>query len=232
MEPTAFDTKPAPMNRWKRLIKIFTAPNEVFEAIMQKPTIWIPVLIVIVIQILSTLAMAGHLDEITLMTLKAKGMEESQARAIMDSTATIRKVSIYIGVVAAALLPVFKGGVTHVIAMLMGGKANANETLGVITHSYLIQMLGVLLAAPIIFFTGNPLFTFSAGVFMNSSDFGTPLYLVMNYLNVFLIWYLCVSVMGIKKIHGLSWVKSALAVLLPFIVMVGMTLAPYLKGNM
>ncbi len=232
MEPTDFGTKPAPMGRWKRLFKIFTAPNEVFEAILEKPTMWMPVIITFVISLLATLATKDYMQEVAMMTLKAKGMDEAQASQMLEATKTIQQVSLYLGVVAAGLIPILKGGVTHVIAMLMGGKATVNETLGVICHTYLIQSLGVILAVPVILMTGNPLFTFSAGIFFSAADMGSALYLMMNYINLFLIWYLVVSIIGVKKVHELSWMKASLAVLLPFIVMVGMTLAPYLTGNM
>lgn len=221
-----------PMSGFERLIKIFMSPSEVFDSVERKPNYLLPIILIVAITALVTFFTKDLLAEYTKQLLINRGMDSSQVDVTLEATKTITQVSTIIGVVFAFLAPLIKGLVAHLFSIMFGGEGKVGTSVSVVLNSYMIVMLGTLLALPIVMLTQNPLFTFSPAVLLPNSQMGQPLYTVLASLNVFTIWYLVISIIGFKKVHKYSTIKASLAVLIPFGLVLLMSFASVITGSM
>lgn len=212
----------AKLNLIQRVIKIFVAPSEGFEDIERKPKILVPLLVLMGI---SAAVFALQYNVVYDSTLKSLvDMYAAQGITVSyEDIETIAKASSMAGFAGASLvLAVFilgKGLVTHAICGLTGGEGTLKTTVSVIVYSYFIVILGSILSGILIALTGDMTISFSPAMFLSSDSIASPLYTAMSYLNIFTLWYLAVSIIGIKRVQKLSTMRSAIAVVLPYLLM-------------
>lgn len=232
MEENQAVTIKKPMSGFERLIKIFTSPSEVFESIEAKPNFLLPIIVVVAITALISFLTKDLLAEYTMQVLLNQGMDRSQIDATLEATKTFAQVGLIAGIVFSFLSPLIKGLVAHLFSIMFSGEGKVNASVSVVLNSYMIAMLGSLLALPIIIMTKNPMFTFSPAVLLPAADMGKPIYTALATLNIFTIWYLVVSIIGFKKVHKYSTIKASLAVLIPFGLVLLMSFASVITGSM
>jgi hypothetical protein len=143
--------------------------------------------------------------------------------------------TIYIGLVTASLAPlfivIFKGLITHGITRLFDGKGRMKQSFSVIAFAYFIGVFGELIRTIIGLLTGSYLVTTSLASVVPNLEFNTPLYNVLVQFDVFSIWYLAVSMIGISIVHRISKGKAAVAVFGPWgILVVYHTVMALIKG--
>lgn len=221
-----------PMSGFERIIKIIFSPTEVFESIERKPNFLLPMLITVAVTALVTFFTKDMLAEYTKQIMMNQGMSSSQVESALEATKTLTQVSLVLGIVFSFLSPLIKGAVSHLFSIMFGGEAKIDASVSVVLNSYMIVMLGTLLALPIVILTQNPVFSFSAAVFLPAADSAKPLYTLLSTLNVFTIWYLVVSIIGFKKVHKYSTIKASLAVLIPFGLMMLVSFAGVIMGSL
>ena len=219
-----------PLSGLERLYQILINPGKVFESIMVKPNVLLPLLVVFVVTALHTFILRDdlkvQLDETirNAPQLAEASMDAATLQSIIDMQFN---VTLGIVLISAFLAPLIGGAISHLISMFMSGEGSFKESISVTTNSSIIGALGALCALPIAFMTHNYGFTFSAATFMIKDPF-SPVYVLMSMLNVFLLWQLAVTVMGFKKIHEFGMIKAAIAVLTPTFVMILISVVPLL----
>lgn len=221
-----------PLSGFERLIKIIYSPSEVFESIERKPNFLLPMLVTVVVTALVTFFTKDMLAEYTKQMMMSQGLSSSQIESTLEATKTLTQVTLVLGIVFSFLSPVIKGCVSHLFSIMFSGEAKIDASVSVVLNSYMIVMLGTLLALPIVIVTQNPVFSYSAAVFLPAADSTKPLYTLLSSLNVFTIWYLIVSIIGFKKVHKYSTIKASLAVLIPFGLLMLMSFAGVIMGSM
>lgn len=221
-----------PMSGFERIVKIIFSPTEVFESIERKPNFILPMVITIVVTGLITFFTKDLMAEYTKQLLLNQGLDSSQLEATLEATKTLTQVSLVLGVIFSFLSPLIKGLVSHLFSLMFGGEGKVDASVSVVLNAYMIVMLGSLLSLPIVVLTQNPVFSFSAAVFLPTADAAKPLYTLLSSLNVFTIWYLIVSIMGFKKVHKYSTMKASLAVIIPFILMLLVSFGGVIMGTM
>lgn len=219
-----------PENQFQRLISIIGSPSKTFESIMKKPNFLVPLLLTLVVGGLVTLLTRDLALELMDLTYANAGLTPEQVAQTKEMTAGYMQVLMYVGIVVMPLTSLFKGMISHFISLMMGGEGKLSESVSVVVNAYVIQVLGMLLSLPVILLTKNAAFTFSAAVLLPMSKYGTPIYTTASSLSIFTIWYLTVSVMGFKKIHNYSTGKALIAILLPFLLMIGFSWIGVISG--
>lgn len=219
-----------PQNQFQRAMNIIMSPMSVIEDIKLKPNFLVPLGLIVLVAIISTLLtkdLAAQLVDITYANAK---MTPDQIAATKEATSGFVTAMMYVGIILLPLVPIVKGCVSHLLSILFGGEGTFAETVSLMVNAYLIQILGTIIALPIMLMTSNGAFSFSPALLLPITKFGTPIYATLTALNLFAIWYLIVSIMGIKKIHNVATWKAALIVLLPFVLITSFAWMGVLMG--
>lgn len=218
----------------KKALLIFIRPGQAFDAIRSKPDVLLPYVMSMMAAALFALLTMSLMSEYTLETMiesyKNMGLElpADQLQGFLRATMITTVVALIFG---SFIAPFVKGAFSHLISMAFNGKATFKQSLSVVAYAYLIVVLGTLIRIPIALATGNYLFSFSPALLLGSTSPTDPLYGLLSAFDLFTLWYLGVSVLGFKKVHGLETWKAAAVVLLPFAMSLFTALLPVLTGN-
>lgn len=214
------DTEPT-MGFFQRVIGIIVKPSETMEDINRKTKV-LPVLITIVLfTTLSVIGTFGPMKDSLIAQYQTMGIDASQ----MDQMVKIGAISASVMAIAFSLLiPLIKAAFSHMISAIFDCDGTFGKTFAVVAYSFLIIMLGSVVKLPIVILTNNYTFDFNAAIFLPATSVGTPMYTALSLINVFAIWYLGVTIIGLKKVHKYSTGKAAVAALIPWLVYAGVTI--------
>jgi len=216
----------------KRIKYIFSNPVAVMEDINRKPQILIPLIIICITYFILLALRLNLFREFTAEQIRLSLISSGQRIEPTEQMIQAAFISGLVGVaIAPLLITFFKSFITHGIIQLMDGKGKFKKTFSVIIFSYFINVFGEIIRTIIGLLTGRYMITTSMAVFLPDSAINTPLFNLLSGLDVFSIWYLIVSIVGIGIIHKLSKGKASIAVLLPWIIMLGFsTISAMLRG--
>jgi hypothetical protein len=128
--------------------------------------------------------------------------------------------AMFISIFYFVCTPFFKGGVAYALSTILGGEGKFKSTLGVVVNAYFIMLLGQLVRMIIVLMTKDPYFSFSAALLLGSGSEMSSLFSVLSAIDIFSLWYLGVSMIGIQKLHNLSTVKAFAAVFGPWLMVI------------
>jgi hypothetical protein len=215
------DTEPT-MNFFQRVIGIIIKPSETMEDINKKTNVLPAIFTVAVVFLLTVLGSLGPLKDMLTSQYETMGMDYSAIQSSMNMVLVISAIS---AVVMSVLAPLAKAGASHMISAIYDCEGNFGKTFAVVIYSYLILALGALLKLPIVNLTNNYIFDFNAAIFLPSSSVGTTIHTALSLINVFVFWYLGVTIIGLKKVHKYSTVKAAVAAIIPWLLASGISIA-------
>lgn len=217
------DEKKEPqLSFFQRIINVFINPVKVMEDISIKPTILVPILLAFVIFTLLNVARFGLLKELTFEQIELQMAQNPNATEIPEA---MKMTSVYFALVTACLVPLFvifiKGLFSHGMTQLFDGKGKLKQSISVVAFSYLVVMFGEIIRAIIGLLTGNYIVSTGLDSLVPNLETTTPLYSFLASLDIFAIWYLILSIIGISIVHKISKGKAAVVVLTPWIILVG-----------
>lgn len=217
-------------NGFQRVVNIITSPVSVIEDIKEKPNYLVPMLIIWVVALLSTLLLKDLTAQLKDLVYANMNLPPEQIEAAKEAASGFVTAMMYVGIVVAPIGAIFKGAFAKLLSILFSGKATLGQTVSLVLNAYMIQVLGSIISLPIMLITQNAAFSFSPAILLPMSKFGTPLFTTLSYLNIFSIWYLAVTVIGIKKIHEVSTWKAAFITLIPLIILIAFSWIGVLSG--
>lgn len=220
-----------PQSQLQRAINIIVSPIGVIDDIKEKPNYLLPLAIIWVVGFLSTFLTKDLMAVLMDITYQNAGMSADQIASTKEMMGGYTTVMMYVTIVMLPLAPFVKGAVAHLFSLVFSGEGKFGSTVSLMLNAYIIQMLGTLLALPLMFITQNGAFSFSPAILLPITKFGTPLFTTLSTFSIFAIWYLGVTVVGVKRIHNVATWKAALIVLVPFLIMVGFTWLPVMMGT-
>ena len=210
----------------ERITGIFTNPEVVFKDIKKKPDILKPSLIIMVIFIVTYIMQLSIIKEAIIEQFKI-------AQAINSSfkiTDGLVNKALYSGLFAGSfmivIVPMIKGMLVYGVALINNGKGKLKETVSVFIYSYFIVMLGQVILAVLKVITGNIYITLSPAMFFKTLEINSFMNIFLSYFDVFTVIYLVVTVIGVKMVHKLSVAKAIIAVLVPSIIYLLLTIVP------
>lgn len=219
-----------PQSPWQRLFNMVVSPMIAIEDIQRKPNYLVPLAVIWVVGIITTFLTKDLTQQLLDLTYANAGMTSDQIAQTKEMMSGYMSAMMYVGIIMLPLAPIVKGCVSHLLSILFSGKGSFGATVSLMLNAYVIQMLGTLIALPVMVMTQNAAFSFSPALMLPMEKYGTPIYTTLSTLNLFTIWYLLVTIMGIQKIQGLSTWKSAVIVLIPFLLVIGFSWISVLMG--
>lgn len=223
-----------PMSFLQKVVSVFINPFRTFEAIRQKPDVFLPYCASMLVAALFSFVTMGLMQDYTLETLAASyrqmGMEIPADQ--LQSFARMTMISTVVAMIAASVIaPFVKGAIAHLLGLAFDAKTTFKRSLSVVAYSYLIIMLGTLIRIPLALMTKNYLFTFSPALLLGEVGPTDPFFTFLSAFDLFTLWYLVVSVIGFKTVHRLKTWQAAVVVLLPFGMSLLSALIPFLTGT-
>jgi len=237
------EPKPASTSLWSRLVNVFAAPGEVFEEVKNSaPSVgnWlVPALILMVAGAISSMVIFSQPDVV-------RQIHEQQQKAF-DKQISAGKMTQAQADQAAAMAEKFSGPTALKIYGCMGAVMTSFVSLfwtalvlWLIARFYLKVPLGYLkvvevagLAAMImalsavvktslIVVTGNVYAALSPILLVKHFDQHNPLHNVLALLDVMTFWLLAVRSIGLAKLTGVTFGKTAVAVFGVWLVISGL----------
>lgn len=204
------------------IVKIVMEPVEVFKSICMKPRILLPYLLITVVLLLTTTLMWEPLKEFTMKSMKYSMELQGQGDVeLPDGMLKAIFMWMFLGMVfVAGLIVMLKGAIVHLFLQLFDSKGTFKQTISVILTSYLVVLIGVLIKTPIVMLSGNSMITFSPAIFLSQEKMVDPVFNLLALFDVFSLWYLGLSILGIAIVHKISKTKAAIVVLVPYFIMV------------
>lgn len=204
------------MNFFERVIKVFYQPGAVMAQVKQKPMILFPWLGLLVIGfVVAYLTTTGSKEQIV-----AALMAQNPNIQITDG---YLNMMVLIGFISAGIMlaisPFIWGLLSHLTALITGGRGNVKQTLSVSLFAMYISLIGGLVSFLVGKAIGFPGFTFSLGAAL--PNLANPfLKVILMHVEVFTLWTIGVMAIGYKKVHEISMTKGIVIAFVPQIIFI------------
>ncbi|HUY81583.1 MAG TPA: YIP1 family protein [Acidobacteriaceae bacterium] len=215
-----------PLTETQRVLNVFVAPGKTFDDIRRKATFWGPLLILLVLSVAYSFTIQQKVgweqvfqNSIRQLPLAAQNAAASQSETMKTAQVKIAEIATY----ASSLLGLL---FTAIIALVLwvtvnfgfGGKAKYGQVFAVSFYSWMVADIKFLLAiiallaglAPESFLLNNPVGS-NIGYYLSTD---TPLWIrsLCMHIDVFEIWGLVLTTIGISIIAKVSRGKAAAVV--------------------
>jgi hypothetical protein len=219
----------AQKNGIARLAGVLFAPAETFEDIARKPDFLAPILAIILIGILTSIAVVPKLDFETLMR---EQMAQSNPQMSPEDTdnavrlmAASGKVLAYAGSLLSIIILLVVAGVLLMAFRLMGGEGTFKQAFSASLYAWMPLVVYSIIAAIIIMSRESvtpdllPVIVRSNPGFLADPQSQKVLFALLTALDVFTIWTLVLFSIGFSYVARVSKTKAAAIVVSLWIVM-------------
>lgn len=230
-------TASAPLSEGQRIVDTFVAPSKTFIDLLRKSSWWGPLLIMIIVSIGFSFAVQTKVgwDRVMENNIHQNPKQEEKfAQMPPDQAATARTVGVKITGIIAYCFPVLILIFTAITVLLVwatvnfvfAGTAQFGQVFAVYMYAGLVFNLKFLLAiialfagvAPDSFLMNNPVGT-NLGYYL-STDMPHMLVTYATHIDVFEIWSVILSVLGVSIVAKVARGKAAAAVVGWWLVLV------------
>lgn len=212
------------MNVFQKIVGIFTSPAKTFASIDLKPTILVPLLLIIAVNLVFVFT-AGDVIKTESLTRQEQAMQERgmDPDQIDDALARTEK---FMGITMPAfsvvgpvvVLVVIAGVFLFVGNVILGGKTTFKKVMSVATWSWLVVSLYSLVMLPIVLAKESLQVSFSLATFMSEDARQSFLYNLLAKVDIFYIWWLVVFSIGLAVIYKMRIQKTATAVFITYAI--------------
>lgn len=214
----------------QRVVDTFVAPSKTFTDILRKATFWGPLLILILVAVGFSYGVQQKVgwDKVFENNLhQAPSREEQFEKLPADQQATQKAISVKVTAIVTYCYPVLILVFTAIFALLVwvtanfifGGSAKFGQVFAVSMYANLVMNIKYLLAivalfagvAPDSFLIQNPVGT-NVGYFL-STDAPKWLASLCQHIDIFEIWSVLLTMLGVSIVAKVSRGKAAAAVI-------------------
>lgn len=214
-----------PFSWWERLKYVFISPSKAFENIRHYPKVLFPMLVIIIGMLVLTLlrvdAMKEYTKEVTIKQYAQMGIDVPQN---LDA---LLEMQVYFAIAGSIIVLVItwvvKSALINAFSGFVNGTGTFKQSLSVITYSYLPVLLGSIIVTIISLVVNRYTISTSLAVFLPDSQIGTFLHTLLTNLDIFVIWYQVLAIIGISKVYSISKKSSSILVLGTWIVYILIT---------
>ncbi len=213
------------MSIWGQIVGVFTSPSNAFEDYVKKPNIVIPLLIVIVGVVIYSLVSVPYSSQLQYDIMKTSTVLPQQALEQMRNDAA--NPNYVVSGIAGAVFGVLPGLVAALLAwgvgsFIFGGKSKFSTVWGVAIMGGLIGTVGNLVKLPLMMAKNSALVSIGPAALMPEGSPTSFLFLVLLFLDVFIIWGIYVTGLGYAKAMKISnsggiWTSVIIAFLFIFL---------------
>lgn len=227
--PTIAEAPPA-TNGFKRVTGVLFAPVATFREIAARPDILVPMAIIVILSIISSIVIAPRVDFETAMREQfeqaGRNMsKEDMDRAVRFSTA-IAKGMIYVAPLLNMIFFAAVAGIFLLAFRLFGGEGNFKQAFSVTLYSWMPMMIAAIAMLVILIARGNVGAEQLNSLVMSNLGFLVDMkenpvaYALLSSIDVFTFWTLALFVIGFSFLSGVSRGKSAVIILTLWVVMI------------
>jgi hypothetical protein len=237
------ELKPAATSLWSRLMNVFAAPGEVFEEVKTNVSStgnWlVPALILMVAGAISSMVIFSQPDVVQqiheqqqkafdkqISAGKMTQAQADQASAVADKFSGPTALKIYgcVGAVMTGFISLFWSAfVLWLIARFyLKVPIGYLKVLEVAGLAAMIMALSAVVKTLLIVVTGNLYAALSPILFVKHFDPRNPLHSFLALLDVMTFWVLAVRSIGLAKLTGATFGKTAVAVFGVWLVISGL----------
>src|SRR5688500_5659252 len=186
----------------RRILVTFLSPGALFRRFGAAPPWWD---VLLISTVLGAITFALIPREVWAAMIEETVAQNPQASGGMDVDQMAGLQRIF-GIVGAVLMPwlfaLIQGGIlTFVFSVLMGGNARFRQYLAVIAHASLIGAVGQLASLPLILQKQDLRAGINLGALVPNADPESFIFQFLTGMNVFLIWGLVVTGVGVAAIN-------------------------------
>lgn len=193
------------------LVKVVVSPSKVFEQIKERPTWWMPVILLVITTVIAAVISAPLSAEFALQQLmknadKMQPEQLAQAKQMINSPfmTTMAAVSGFVGIILVILI---QTGLLHLAASMLGG--NAKFSIGFATVAFaqvpiIIQQVfySIYMSA-----SGKLVKPGFSGM-VPADQLASPLGVFLSRLDIFSIWSIILVIIGFSITYKISKGKS------------------------
>lgn len=194
-----------PLTWYERLKYVFISPNKLFSNLVQHPKILAPILTIVIVMVGLILIRFNLFQEYVLT---------AQNRST-DIGSTI--ISIFSFTLFPIIVLLIKSRIIHGFVPIFGGDANYKQFFSIIAYSYLPVMIGEIIVAIISLIQGQFDVSISFAQLLPQSMENGFLYAFLAQINIFVIWYQILAIIGVSYVYEISRKKAAVPVLLTWL---------------
>lgn len=221
-------------NPFGRLIGVLVSPVATFRSIARRPG-WVVALVVVTVATIAAQAMV--MQKIDASEMRAEMARQLEARGQQmsdDQLDTALDIQMKVGAACGALfLPAmaFLGALLYMVLVnLLGGELPYLKALSVLSHAMVPVVLSSILAVAVAAGTDSISFTdLQEGRLMASNlayfaPEGTalPLLAALSQIDIFVLWSVALSIVGVAVVGGLSYAASAGMVIVLWVLLVAL----------
>jgi hypothetical protein len=208
------------MSAMQKIIGIFTAPRQTFEAIDQKPTWLLPFLIGIAIfMIFQTLTVEIQMAErLEMMEAQGQLTPEQMDAARTQMTGPVKYIGFIAGPIVWLIMILIMAAIFYVAANLMiGGDSSYKKVFALVCWSGLIGSVGLMVMTLLILSKGTMQgVALDLTILLETPPIGgekSSLYRILSNLNVFTIWQIVLWIIGLSVSYKAATKKAAVPIL-------------------
>lgn len=193
------------MNLWQRLVGIITRPKATLEAVVEKPTLLWPALVILLINLGFFAITIPKLQQFTLWLMENSPQPQMPLEQLSQAMSMASTFAAISGGLAAMVIPLFAWLVYamsfKVINFFVANKTSFKKLFAVAIISYVPTLLGAALrnvlvaTAPAGDVTAVISVTTSAALALPKGNIG-PLFTALSNIDPFYIWSLALLAMG------------------------------------
>lgn len=202
-----------------KLIRVFTDPATVFENVRLQPDWLLPLLITLVISVGFSLVTQDLMLDFQKEAIYENSLipEELKDTAIeqMENKSPMRLNIESIGgsVINIFVVYLIAAGAFLVVGnFILGGKASFKQLFSLVSWTGLIGGLELLVKLPLALSKGSLHVYTSLALLMDLSQKKTPLFMILDAIDIFTIWKIVLWSMGMSIIYQFSKAKGYTAI--------------------
>jgi len=207
------------MSAFQKIIGIFTAPRQTFEAIDQKPTWFLPFIIgVIFFLIMQVLTIDIQMaDRITM--LEAKDMPQAQLDAAKSGlTGPLKYVGLIAGPIVWLVMIVIMAAIFYVAGNVMiGGDSSFKKVFAIVCWSGLVGVISLILMTLLMISKGTTQgIALDLTVLLDTPPIGeekSTLYRIFSKFDIFTIWQIVLWIIGLAVTYKTTIKKAAVPII-------------------
>jgi hypothetical protein len=208
-EPTS-----EPMGFPQRAINIFFSPGQVFQSLREHPSFIPPIIVVVLLSMATVPVMAPVNEKVAIEQMRQQNPDVTQEQIDQVASITSGPVGMGIGMVAVVIMvPVMSLLMTLIFRTLFqavfGGNVSFKHALSVLTHASLINILSIGVTILMTYSTQKVGATLSLGVLVPFLEEENIIYIVLNGIDVFTGWWLCLLSISFGILYDMPTMRSA-----------------------
>ena len=210
-----------------RMIRVFTAPSETFEAVSQRCG-WldwfVPTLLVALVSLGATQMAMPLIQQAQQEAIQERMAENpditAEQREAMSKMAGVTQVATLVMVPIMAFVMLFIISLVFLLVskLILGGDVTYGQMLAVAAYSYLITILQMIVITPLRLAKETMMLAIGPGILLPEEMLETFVGKLLNAIDIFVLWQTCVVAIGLAILSRASAQKALITMLILWLV--------------